>query len=126
MDEDYINNYVKNMAETRGLNPQALEGYRKMMVGDIVQGPRRQIAAQWMAKQVYIAMGFLMETAAILKIDCCPMEGIQPEKYDEVLGLQKTNYTSVASVALGYRSPEDQLQFAKKVRFNTSEVFEFV
>ncbi len=35
---------------------------------------------------VYIALGQFMTTAALLGVDTCPMEGIDPAKFDEVLG----------------------------------------
>ncbi|GFO08035.1 sorbitol dehydrogenase [Plakobranchus ocellatus] len=38
-------------------------------------------------------------------IDSTPMEGIEPENYDKILGLE--NYHSMAAVAIGYRHPED-------------------
>jgi nitroreductase len=48
-----------------------------------------QRLAQRAHKQCYIAMGFLLETAALLQIDACPMEGFNPAKFDEILGLEK-------------------------------------
>ena len=42
---------------------------------------------EWAARQVYIALGQFMACAAVLGVDTCPMEGIDPDKYDEVLGI---------------------------------------
>ena len=42
---------------------------------------------EWAARQVYIALGQFMACAAVLGVDTCPMEGIDPAKYDEVLGI---------------------------------------
>ena len=67
-------------------------------------------------------MGFLMLAAAELRIDTCPMEGLDPAKYDEILGLVGSGYRTVAGVALGYRHSEDRYALAKKVRFPVSEV----
>ena len=37
----------------------------------------------WAAHQVYIALGTFLTSAALLGIDACPMEGIEPAQYDE-------------------------------------------
>ena len=42
---------------------------------------------EWAARQVYIALGQFMACAAVMGVDTCPMEGIDPAKYDEVLGI---------------------------------------
>ncbi len=71
-------------------------------------------------------MGFLLETAALMKIDTCPMEGFDPLAYDKILGLENTEWKSVAVVTCGYRSPEDLYAQAKKVRFDKKEVIQVV
>jgi nitroreductase len=66
-----------------------------------------------------------METAALLKIDACPMEGLEPREYDKLLGLSGSGWKTVAAVALGYRHSEDGYQGLKKVRFPKEQVVEF-
>lgn len=58
-------------------------------------------------------MGFLLQTAALLKIDATPMEGLDPSAYDKILGLEGSGWKTVATVALGYRHPEDTYQNLK-------------
>jgi len=58
------------------------------MLGFLEQRDSQRLA-QRAHKQVYIAMGFLLETAALLQVDACPMEGFNPAKFDEVLSLEK-------------------------------------
>jgi nitroreductase/dihydropteridine reductase len=41
--------------------------------------------AIWASKQVYIALGNVMTILANMRIDSCAMEGINPQKYDEIL-----------------------------------------
>jgi nitroreductase len=71
-------------------------------------------------------MGFLMETAALLGIDTCPLEGLDPVAYDKILKLEDTGYSTVAAVACGYRHAEDKYQHAKKVRFDKHEVIQHI
>ena len=71
-------------------------------------------------------MGNLMTAAAELHIDTCPMEGFEPEKYDEILGLNDTDYTAVVVVTLGYRSDEDPTKDGPKIRKSNEQLFETV
>jgi hypothetical protein len=50
------------------------------------------------------------------------MEGIDPGKYDEILGLAGTGYSTVVVCAAGYRSEADKYAQAPKVRFATEDV----
>ena len=70
----------------------------------------------WTSRQAYIAMGLILSSAAQLKIDACPMEGIQGEEYDRILDLEPLNLRTISVVTLGYRSDEDKYQWEPKVR----------
>lgn len=122
--EEYITKYVQFIADTRGSDVASLDGYKKMMTGFLSNKPTDETLA-WTQRQSYIAMGQLMYVAAQMQIDSCPMEGISPAKYDEILGIQAP-YRSVAAVALGYRHLDDKYQNEKKVRFPSNELFEYV
>jgi len=63
--------------------------------------------AEWHARQVYIALGFLLFGAAMLGIDACPSEGFDAEALDRELGLHESGETALVVVALGYRSADD-------------------
>jgi nitroreductase len=78
IDEAYADKWMKCLADTREIPVEKLAAYRELMFKDIVKGPRSKIADTWSQRQSYIAMGFLMETAALLGIDTCAMEGIDP------------------------------------------------
>jgi nitroreductase len=75
-----------------------------------------------MSRQVYIALGVFMASAALLGVDVCPMEGIEPPKFDEILGLTALGYTALCCGAAGYRSAEDKYAAAPKVRFKAEDV----
>ncbi len=76
----------------------------------------------WNARQVYIALGQLMTSAALLGIDTCPMEGISTTAYDKILGLEGSGYATAVACALGYRSATDKYAVIPKVRFDRSSV----
>lgn len=69
------------------------------------------------ARQAYIALGIAMVAAAEQQVDSTPMEGFDPSKVDEILGLTERGLRSVILLPLGYRDPTgDWLLPMKKVR----------
>jgi nitroreductase len=126
MDQDHIQKYINRMAEVRNIPVTSLDGFKKVMIGDVVTGPRAEVIEWWAQRQTYIAMGFLMEAAALLKVDTCPMEGLDPLAYDKILKLEGTGWATIAAVAVGFRHEEDVLQKAKKVRFEKKDLVQFL
>jgi len=61
----------------------------------------------WMARQAYISLGFLLLGAPGLGLDATPIEGFHADKMDELLGLKEKNLTSVVVATVGYRSEGD-------------------
>lgn len=76
----------------------------------------------WMSRQVYISLGFFLSACASMGIDSTPMEGIQNEEYDRVLGDE--GFKTLFAVTIGYRDKEDtnQPQVTPKFRFATDEI----
>jgi nitroreductase len=121
---DYVREFIQSNMEVRNLPHESLAGYETMMLKNIVEGMDKDYIRTWNQRQAYIAMGFLLETAALLEIDTVAMEGLNPKAYDEILGLESSPYGTVAAVALGYRSIEDNYQNARKVRFPKSKLIQ--
>lgn len=122
--EGDLDRFIARTSEVRGVSPESLGGYRGYMLGDLVQGPRHMVIAEWAARQVYIALGQFMASAALLGIDTCPMEGIEPAKYDEILGLKGSGYRTLAACPAGYRSPADKYAGLPKVRYEAGDVIQ--
>jgi nitroreductase len=120
--EGDVDHFVARIAEVRRATVESLAGYKGFMVGDLVKGPRHAIIHEWAARQTYIAMGNLLTSAALLGIDTCPFEGIEPAKYDEILGLRGSGYATVAACPVGYRAADDKYASAPKVRFEAKDV----
>ena len=123
--ESHIDAYVQNIADTRGLSVEDLKGYSDFMKSKIVPLPVEQKAV-WTSKQTYLALGNLLNAAAELKIDVTPMEGFEPEKYNEILGLDKLGLNASLVAAIGYRHEEDATQHYAKVRKPIEELFETI
>ena len=122
MDEEYVKHYVDRIAQVRSVTKESILGYEQTMV-DSLKGMSPETISQWMKKQVYIALGFFLNECAHHKIDACPMEGFDPQKFDEVLELSKEGLESVVLCAIGYRADDDHYAELQKVRFNENEVF---
>ena len=123
--ESHIDAYVQNITDTRGLSVEDLKGYSDFMKSKIVPLPVEQKAV-WTSKQTYLALGNLLNAAAELKIDVTPMEGFEPEKYNEILGLDKLGLNASLVAAIGYRHEEDATQHFAKVRKPIEELFETI
>ena len=123
--QKHIEAYLENIRKTRELNVTDLEGLKDMLSNTILAlSPKEQ--SIWAAKQTYIALGNLLSAAANLKIDTCPMEGFDAAKYDEILGLEDKGLTTSVIATVGFRSTEDQLQYAAKVRKDKKELFHLI
>jgi nitroreductase len=67
-----------------------------------------------------------MTAAAVLGVDGCPMEGINPPEYDKILGLTGSGYATVVALALGYRSAADKYASLPKVRYETADLVKVI
>lgn len=114
--------FIELNARVRNVPASSLNGYKEVMVGDLVKGPRSKWVSEWAARQTYIALGNLLTSAALLGIDACPIEGMDPAKYDEILGLPAQGYSVLCSCALGYRAEGDKYAHYAKVRFPVAEL----
>ncbi|SHJ61985.1 NAD(P)H-dependent oxidoreductase [Flavobacterium haoranii] len=125
INETHIDNYINNIAQSRKLNVEDLAGYSDFMKSKILALPQEQLAV-WTSKQTYLALGNLINAAAELKIDVTPMEGFEPAKYNEILGLNELGLNASLVAPIGYRHDEDVNQHLAKVRKPLDELFETI
>ena len=125
IDAAYIGSYIDLVSKTRDIPVDALRDFRNAMLGTVGKNPESPEIQEWAKRQSYIALGFLLLTAAQLQVDACPMEGVEGPKYDDILGTAGSEFQTVAVAALGYRSPEDETQAYKKVRLPRERFFTF-
>jgi nitroreductase len=122
MPESHIDTNLARMVEVRGTTVESLAGYRAVVAGFRQKGEEQGWLGSWAKQQAYIALGQFMLAAALLRIDTCPMEGFVPEKFDGVLGLTGTEFTSVVLCPAGYRAADDKYAALPKVRFPLADV----
>ena len=99
----------------------SLEVFKSMAMAFIESKSPEQLR-QWMAEQVYIALGFLLCSCALLHIDACPIEGFDHGKVNKLLGLHQLGIESRVLVAIGYRPEKDEYIKKPKLRWPGKEV----
>ena len=125
MNEADIDAFLARTVAVRGGEIDQLTPYREMMVG-FTHNMDEPARLQWAKLQTYIALGQLMTSAAVLGIDACPMEGLNPAEYDRILSLPEKGYTTSVACALGFRADDDKYAAAPKVRFEECDVLSFL
>lgn len=113
---DRINHMFDLTNAVRGFKNEGWESYRQMLLKTYPQRDA-EVNYQHAARQAYIALGVAMVAATEAQVDCTPMEGFDPAKLDEILGLRERGLRSVVILPLGYRQEEgDWLVKLTKVR----------
>jgi len=120
-----IDEWIERMSEVQGTDLEKLAPLKGMIEG-FAQAMSQEERHAWNIRQVYIALGQLMASAASLGIDACPMEGISASGYDHVLGLVGSGYATVVACALGYRAESDKYANAPKARFERDHVIRHI
>ena len=120
-----VQEFVDDIAKTRGVTTESLEEYKQMMLGFLSRMSEEE-KNTWANKQIYIALWNLMTVLAEMRIDSCAMEWIIPNKYDEILGLTEKWFSTVVALPIGYRSSEDKYTDLAKVRFSIDKMTEII
>lgn len=114
---DDVHRHIVRTSEVQGTPLEKLAGFEKVVAGFLEKPPYPLDLQAWSTRQVYLALGNFMTAAALLGVDTCPMEGLDPAGYDAVLGLEGSGYFTVAACPAGYRAETDKYSAAPKVRF---------
>ncbi|WP_128761866.1 NAD(P)H-dependent oxidoreductase [Leeuwenhoekiella aestuarii] len=120
--EELVDSYINHAERIQQVEAGSLEQYADLMRNALLNLPQ-EAKAGWTSRQAYIALGNLLSAAAAHKIDTCPMEGFDADAFDSILGLKDQNLHAVVVAAVGYRSADDKMQHAKKVRRPQEELF---
>jgi nitroreductase len=121
LNQEDIDQWMQRMSSVQGTSLEAVAPLKGVIEG-FAQAMSHEVRHAWNVRQVYIALGQLMTAAALLGIDACPMEGLSPTGYDQVLGLEGTGYATVVACALGYRAEDDKAAAVPKARYEKARV----
>lgn len=121
IDADFIVQHFKRVEDTRETPRKILDPFEKALIENFTAKNSEEIK-QWMINQLYLALGALLTICAVENIDACPIEGFEPEKYNDLLGLDKMGLESVIVLPVGYRDESDFFINLKKVRRGIDEL----
>lgn len=119
-DED-VRKLITATGDIRHSPKESLDGYASM-IGSAISHLSPDDMLDWNKRQVYLALGQFLVSAALLGVDACPMEGFVGAKFDEILRVE--GYTATVIATAGYRSPDDKYGDLPKVRYDQSELIE--
>lgn len=121
IDAAFVEEFIASTASQRGVTSESLQGYQDVVVDFISKlSPAERV--EWSQRQTYLALQRLMDTAALLEVDACPIEGFVPAKYNEILNLPAKNLTASVCCALGYRDENDKYAELQKSRYPLNKV----
>ena len=95
-----VETFIKERIDTQETPAQAQTYFHNYVAS---QGS--EAIQAWQTHQVYIALGVLLTSLASMGLDSTPMEGINVDKYDEILGREK--YRPVLAVLVGRHAEDD-------------------
>ncbi len=121
VDEKFIKNYFDLVEKTRNTPRDILNPFQEFLINSFSEKTNEDIQ-NWAAKQAYLVLGNLLTVCAVEGIDSCPIEGFEPEKYNEYLQLTEKGLQSVLVLAVGYRAEDDMFSELKKVRKNVDDM----
>ena len=110
-----VDAYFDLEKKIRGTSEEIIGKFRNQLK-DTISGKTKEEIEQMAKNQAYIALGNLMTVCAYEKIDSCPMEGFNADKFDEILKLKDKKLKSVLLLPVGYRAEDDFMRKLKKVR----------
>lgn len=117
---------IARTSNATGATPESLDGLKGIAEGSVAgHSSSSEIMNGWLAAQTYIALGIMLETAALLGVDACPMEGFDVNAVNKILGLKEKNLAVTTMVVFGYRG-EDSHAVMPKTRRDYNEVIEVV
>lgn len=77
---------------------------------------------EWSTRQTYIAATNMMNAAAFIDIDSCPIEGFEKETIENLLQIDTSKYQIALMVAFGYRVSQPK----EHLRENLEDIVEFL
>ena len=107
-DSQYIKNFMVNVQKLpANIVKVKSDIFKKFETKDFDLLSSDRAIFDWACKQTYIALGNMLTTAALLKIDSCPIEGFDRQAVEKLLvdeGVMDSNHFGVAVMAgFGYR-----------------------
>jgi nitroreductase len=122
LNDAYLDNHFEWMAASRNVSIDKLEGFKNHVKSYIASLDTEQCAS-WTAKQVYLVLGQLLQTCALMGIDATPMEGFNAKMANEYFKLSEESLQAVLLCPIGYRDENDPYLSNPKFRKPLDQIF---
>ena len=119
-----VSELIERTAKSRNQNMEELAPLQKRYEG-MMENMSEEAQKTWIKSQAYIPLGIMTETASLLDIDNCPMEGFDGAEVDKILNLAEKNLSVATILAIGYRGDDPYAKLAK-VRRDYDDVVEII
>lgn len=116
-----VERFVAQSKRALGLVPDSLESYAAHMKDALAKKSDAE-RLNWAKQQAYIALGNVLTSAALMRIDACPVTGVDMAAYDRVLGLDAQSLATTVICPIGYREQGDKYASKPKVRFDYDDI----
>lgn len=121
LDDAFVDKFI-DYNISQGAEPERSEKFRVSLKERFQTMTANGWLHKYVDQQVYIALGNLLTTCAVLGIDACPMGGFHSAGYDQILELDKQHLRSVVICPVGYRDTSDPQAARPKIRFPYQDV----
>ena len=123
--EKYLDSYFDLIERKRNPGKEWLDKYRKKI--EAFKDKNFEYLEDWLARQVYIALGFACVAAANERVDSVPIEGFDKNELNRILNLPEQHLSAVVMLPLGYKDPEkDWMSNQPKIRKEAKDLFEVI
>ncbi|WP_297485740.1 NAD(P)H-dependent oxidoreductase [Sulfurimonas sp.] len=105
---------VEKRFARRQMPQESLDMYMNLYAGhlkDTLSSDEKIYA--WTSKQTYLAVANMMNAAAFIGIDSCPIEGFDKKQVEELLELDTTKFQLSLVLPFGYRLNEQPAQIRR-------------
>ena len=114
---------VRSQFMRRDLPQERLDSYMKLYASHLSETlSSDEKIYQWSARQTYIASANMMNAAAFIGIDSCPIEGFEKENVEKILELDTRKFQVAIMLPFGYRVNKP----SKQLRSSFESVVEFI
>ncbi len=116
-------NYIDTMIRRKtGKDEAQYQAYKKAIESKINSLSDVELI-HWSLKQSYLMAQAMMDAAAFLGIDSCPMEGFDKKAVERILGIDSFREQVSLIVPFGYRKAQPT---QPKIRLNYDELIKFI
>lgn len=120
-EKNFIDPYIKDMAEKRNKKVEDYAEYRQIIL-DFLYSKTKDELDSWATAQVYIALWNMITAAVTMWFDTCPMEWFNADSVGRKFKLEEKWLTPCVMLAVWKANPKDYYQTQAKVRYNKKDM----